>query len=164
MTDSLQYRDTDGKLLYIDGSPGDGALARECCEDFPQECPTGLADQYHIAEYRDGDFQIDDCLCQNAGQEAVPWLGTFDWYSSCYWSHYGLGDTSISGRVMHWATLALLWGPPPRRGYWEVIILCYPGVNIVWRGRKDRGMTPEGEYTRTEGCDTTASLTIVTSA
>lgn len=105
--------------------------------------------------YVDGD--LSGCAGNASGNPA--WEGTFEYYTACAWVSKTTCDNclSIDGKDLFRATIEGASDP----NYWTLYIeMNTTGGPKLWAGRrlKTDGLT--GTYTRTEGCDTTATMEV----
>jgi len=135
------------------------AMSADCCCAAPCTCPAGLAAGYRLVGYTDGDLvacdSCDDDLSMTVWDGSFPTL-----ISGCNWQEQSNrrinGKQAVAGADQ---TLKLdVEGDPVCK--WIIVIYCsYPATEI-WAGEKTTGLSPEGTYTRTGGCDTTAELEV----
>jgi len=143
-----------GHLVHLP----DGHLATE---DLTYGCDGNLGDCYKIDGYSDGDL----IACVTCRDDDKPiWDGTFDVLGpphgdGCKWvASDGINAFNIDGKLMREAILE--WILPLCA--WEMDIRCENGgATRIWRGRKASDNTPVGIYTRVDGCDLTATLSVV---
>ena len=108
---------------------------------------------YGLAGYQD--YDIDPCLnCISATSYYYdnPWDGTFV-SAGTVW--HGDGD-SISGKRFFSAVIV------PDGLNWNLSITCadVSSSSVIWEGVKIGGLTPDGVYLRSEGCDPTSALLV----
>lgn len=158
---------------------GDGTSVQLCPEPAPCACPCGddedeswddlyngvvdecggLVYEYEIDGYSDGTLaSCNDCYDDNN----TAWDGTFIALDPCVWSPETTIDVSINGKALGIETRLFL---DVYECKWKIQITCNSdlGEAPIWYGEKSVGQAPAGTYTRTWGCDTTVTLTIVES-
>jgi hypothetical protein len=141
-----------------DSSPSSQSESTENNE-VPNSCPSGLADEYSLAGYEDGDFSTDP-LSETIAYGVI-WSGALEVVEQgvCEWK--GESDR-ISGAYtgIHDPFLELIEGE-----YWQLTISTSRSIDnaelISWIGRKHVGASPKGSYTRVEGFDTTPTVDII---
>jgi hypothetical protein len=139
----------------------------ECCESDICTDP-GYA-TIQIADYADGDIGgCEDCAepdpflpgtWNGVFERATGTIPTFEWNQSgcsgdepeCWWGACEVGE--IDGKAFSDAVVFYC----ADSGVWHLIVSCVEGTSfqpmVLWKGEKSGGDTPEGTYSRTEGCN-----------
>jgi hypothetical protein len=133
---TLQYRPTDGKLLYIESGADVGKLARECCcgvGSDPCDCSPALDYTYTVRL---------DGFTDNWADYNGDW--DIEWQTGCSW----YGEYDVLGTPAVDLTITMSWDATNE--WWEVLIQLPGGCGIQFTlASTDPCSTrPPGSYTR----------------
>lgn len=147
----------------FDGFPNRPEIGDPPCPAKSSTCRcSDNTTSWAISGYSDGFFAVcDGCHSAEGDVGVTPWDGVFIDTGSCVWRGVDTGSLSIGGKRFAGASIILVGQNTSDSCFWELQIFCEAsGPSSVWIGRKYTGTTAGGEYTRTGGCDTRATVTV----
>lgn len=158
----------DGKIVVDAGKvkrTNSAGECPECCE----EDPCGVCDETELASSYTLSLAFADGGCDtpcptDPGDPQPEWDGIF--YNqnapggTCPFAQHTDYDLGMMINGRHSEGVVLVWNEAECQ--WEITLFCLGvGTEIFWRGTKaENPADPTGVYTRTEGCDTTATRTL----
>ena len=129
---------------------------------FDGDTCAGLASSYSIAGYSDVYWDVSTCSCEVAdGRPALTMPMQCLRNQTCRWVPNRIdatSDRSFNGKQAYRFILTV----HATLG-WELDVGCTgpAGFEQVWKGQKQTGSNPIGNYTRSAGCDPRGTVTIV---